>query len=482
MKIELTQTIVVRLTLEQKPITDKDGKIIGYEPNTKPYLATDIHRDAPRGFGVKVGQTKSYIIQRRHGSKVLQVSLGKVSNFATISDARKKARDTADEVNKTGVNPNVAKRHRLASEITLGHCFDDYINFLKNRAEPAKDNTIKSFEKNRKKFADWEQTRVRELKSKTIHERFDAMAVTTRTTAEQAFRMATTCVSFVIANELDEANSEGRDPLLTYNPFKTLANKKKYRSREQLDKAYTLKGIRKPLSVRETLGPFLEALWKKRKENPVGCDYWLACFILGTRKSEAACLRWRETLSDQEAMTNSWVCLKTRRIFFCDTKNHSDLLLPMPDALFEILKQRRDAVEDLDSKRGKWVFPARSPRCDTGHYTDGRSLLHYICEEAEINPIAPHDARRTFGNVAEELTSYGMVKRLLNHRKRSDATSGYTEAEWLRTREGDRLGGVMPQQPPSSHPCHWHLLQQTNPLRHNYVATMFAHTAPELRF
>ena len=435
MKIELTQAIVLRLTLEQKPVVNDDGKIIGYEPNSRPYLATDIHRDAPRGFGVKVGKSKSYIVQKRHGSKVIQVVLGKVSSFATISLAREEAKKTVDEVKTSGVNPNVAKRHRIASEITLGKCFDEYFTFLTTRSRPAKDNTIKSFEKNRRKFADWEKTKVRELKADMILKRFDALAAKARTTAEQTFRMAATCINHVIANELDAAHSEGREPLLTYNPFKTLANKEKYRSREQLEKDYTLKGFRKPLSLRESLGPFLQALWRKRKENRTGGDYWLTCFLLGTRKSEAAELRWRESLTDTEALQNSWICLKTRRVFFYDTKNHSDLLLPLPDALFELMKERHAQLEDIHSLRGQWVFPARSKFAKHGHYSDGRSLLHYICDEAEINRIAPHDARRTFGNVADELTSESMVKRFLNHRKRSDAITGYTEAEWLRTKE-----------------------------------------------
>lgn len=438
MKILLNQAIVLKLTIEQKPVADDKGKIVDYLPNPTlaPYLITDIHRDAPRGFCVRVGKTqKSYLVQRRHGAKVFQVVVGNVSNFATIDTARAQAREKSDEVRVTGRNPNVAKRHRSAAEITLGQCFEDYRKFMTTRADPVKPNTVKSFDKARRKLASWENKRVKELHTDLILDRFDEIAAKTQTTAEQTFRIATTCVNFAIQTEWENSNNEGREPLLTFNPFVTLMNKEKYRSREQLEQVYKLKGVRRPLSARETLGPFLEALWKKRKENPTGCDYWLTCFILGTRKSEAASLLWREALAEKEAATSSWVCLKTRRVFFFDTKNGADLLLPLPDALFELLTQRRERREEVKESQAKWVFPARSKFSKTGHYTDGRSLLHYICDEAKLSRIAPHDARRTFGSIAEELTSYGMVKSLLNHRNPSDPTSRYTEAEWQRTRE-----------------------------------------------
>ena len=102
MKIKLNQEMVMRLTLEQKPVREKDGKIVEYVPNSAPYLLTDIHRDAPVGFCVKVGKTKkTYLVQRRHGSKVFQVKIGEVADY-TLDEARKKAGDKAKEIEETG--------------------------------------------------------------------------------------------------------------------------------------------------------------------------------------------------------------------------------------------------------------------------------------------------------------------------------------------------------------------------------------------
>ena len=52
-------------------------------------------------------------------------------------------------------------------------------------------------------------------------------------------------------------------------------------------------------------------------------------------------------------------------------------------------------------------------------------MREYLCAEAEIVKLGMHDLRRTFGRVAEELTSYAVVKRLLNHRNTTDPTERY---------------------------------------------------------
>lgn len=83
---------------------------------------TDSHRNAPVGFGVKIGATKkTYLIQHRLGSKVLQVKVGNVSDFVTIDAARDEARKKAKGIKATGKNPNVSAREKSAAEKTLGY-------------------------------------------------------------------------------------------------------------------------------------------------------------------------------------------------------------------------------------------------------------------------------------------------------------------------------------------------------------------------
>lgn len=67
MKITLNQNIVLKLSIDKKPIAYNDNKI-EYVNNTTnaAYIVFDDHSDSPTGFGIKVAKTKkTYIIQRR---------------------------------------------------------------------------------------------------------------------------------------------------------------------------------------------------------------------------------------------------------------------------------------------------------------------------------------------------------------------------------------------------------------------------------
>ncbi|MCV5689746.1 integrase, partial [Escherichia coli] len=80
-------------------------------------------------------------------------------------------------------------------------------------------------------------------------------------------------------------------------------------------------------------------------------------------------------------------------------------------------------------------FPARSSRSKIGHYSDSKSLRENLCQEAGIVKLGMHDLRRTFGRVAEELTSYAVVKKLLNHRNTTDPTERYANPDQDRVYE-----------------------------------------------
>jgi integrase len=184
------------------------------------------------------------------------------------------------------------------------------------------------------------------------------------------------------------------------------------------------------------MGPWLNAINNRRKNNRTGCDYLFLSTLWGSRKNEGADLKWRHLISDDESATSSYVDLdvKARTVYFRDTKNGEDHELPLTDAVYELLLQRKSMSKN-NGKNAHWVFPAESKFSKTGHYSDASSLIGYICDDADIKKIGMHDLRRTMGRIAEELTSYAMVKRVLNHSNLSDPTSRYTEAEWERLKE-----------------------------------------------
>ncbi|ABO55169.1 tyrosine-type recombinase/integrase [Burkholderia vietnamiensis] len=463
MKMPLTQDFVIeKLNINERPSYSPNGKIV-MEPNEgrKPYIVFDSDQKAPVGFGVKVGATKkTYIVQRRVSvsselrknsaeapPEVLKTTVGDVRNFKSIAEARDKARSMAAIMESTKRNPREIEREKDAGQMSLGEAFSLYREALVKRPKPATANTLDTLDKAIAKFKDWAKTRIVDLRPEAILHRFDEIAVKTRTSAEQTFRWASAAINHAIEWERAMAQSANRPALLTYNPFTILGVQKRYRSRAQLEAEYKKKGVRNPLSPRDTLGRFFDALLGRRDENRTGCDYLIVTTLWGTRKSEAAALIWRDLLTEEESHVLPWVCLETRRVFFPDTKNRSQHELPIADGVFKLLRMRRDLqlLEEfetpampnkrLNPRRRYFVFPARSKFSKTGHYSDAKSLLGYICQDAEIKRLTMHDLRRTLGRVAEERTSYAAVKRLLNHRVNTDPTTRYTEVEWERLKE-----------------------------------------------
>ncbi|HCU2336433.1 TPA: tyrosine-type recombinase/integrase [Klebsiella aerogenes] len=442
MKTTLNQSFIInKLSISAKPALNDRGKVVfESNPQQKPYIVFDDHRDSPVGFGVKVSLTKkTYVIQRRVSSgdrsvsegkkpsSVLKVKVGNVSDFPNIDQAREVARQLVQTMIATKRNPNRIKRETEASELTISEVFAQYRNHLMGRSKPAKPNTLAVLDKAENRLSEWAGLRVKDLTGNEILRKFDEIASRARTAAEQTFRWINVAVRHAIEIEAGNAQTQQRQPSLSYNPFSILKVQKKFRTRSELEDSYKAKGVRNPLSPKDTLGRFLTALHNKRSFNRLGCDYLLLTVLTGARKEETASLCWREAITNEEAKTTSYVDLESRMIRFYDTKNRNDHELPICDAVKRILEDRRDIVQEAETRpeKQKWVFPARSNRSKAGHYSDSKSLREYICADAGITKLGMHDLRRTFGRVAEELTSYAVVKRLLNHRNTTDPTERY---------------------------------------------------------
>ncbi|HBM3221185.1 TPA: integrase [Klebsiella oxytoca] len=452
MKTTLSQSFIInKLSISVKPVLSNTGKVVfEANPEHKPYIVFDDHRGAPVGFGVKVSLTKkTYVIQRRVSSSdrnasedkkpssVLKVKVGNVSDFPSIDQARELARQLVQTMIATKRNPNKIKRETDASELTISEVFAQYRQHLLGRSKPAKPNTLSVLDKAENRLKEWAGLRVKDLTGNEILRKFDEIASRARTAAEQTFRWVNVAVKHAIDIEASNAQTQQRQPSLSYNPFSILKVQKKFRTRSELEDSYKAKGVRNPLSPKDTLGRFLTALHNKRSFNRLGCDYLLLTVLLGARKEETATLCWRESLTKEEAKTTSYVDLENRLIRFYDTKNRNDHELPICDAVKRILEDRRDIVQEAETRpeKQKWVFPARSNRSKAGHYSDSKSLREYLCVEADIVKLGMHDLRRTFGRVAEELTSYAVVKRLLNHRNTTDPTERYAEPDQERVFE-----------------------------------------------
>lgn len=476
MKTNLTQTLIRdRLHVDAKPVCKPNGQL-EWKPRPEgertPYIIFDTNQDAPTGFGIKVGPRLTFVLQRRAGKKVVKVKVGNVSDFDSLDAARRRAKELALQIEDTGKNPNsIAKAKAESEELaaakkTLAQVFAEYRNHLVNRSKPAKESSLKNYDLAARRL-DRDGIKLLNktlgsLKGPQIVAAFDTLANSPRpphpnwakkpkripakakkgegirTAAEQTFRWASAAAHFVIEQEAFDADQEGREPSIVRNPFDVLKTQERYRDREQLEKAYETSAARNPLSIHDgSLGRFLNALWARRQvENyKTACDYLLLTLLWGTRRGEAAPLMWRDQITKEQAKIASYVDMDKRRVLFRDTKNHSDQELPIAPAAFEILTQRREGKIKVPKQQAKWVFPTRSSKAVQGHYLDSKAILTGLRKSAHIEILRTHDLRRTFGAVAESMTSYAIVKRLLNHKSLSDPTERYTKAEERRVVE-----------------------------------------------
>ena len=464
-KVSLTSTLVKeQLSFPRIPVVNGSGKIVKFAPNVeqKRYVIFDAHRDAPVGFGVAVNRTNmSYIVQRRVGVRVLKATIGNCRDL-TLAQAREDAKTALDRMRTTGRSPAEAREFdkddlRVAT-MMVEACIALYRKHLVERAKPAKDASLRGLEQARMRLARpgvaLAGRRVGDLvNEQRILDAFETLAkgrrqlkegenranpaskafdTPTITTAEQTFRWVSRAVDYCMSKERRIASNAARPVSLQTNPFYVLREEGRYRTREQLEAHYEATGARNPMQLRDgSLGRFLEALWDRRKVDNyrTACDYLLLTLLWGTRRGEAAPLRWRHRIAKEEALICSWVDLEAGWVSFFNTKNGTTHTLPLAPAARRILVLRE---EDGTSP---WVFPARSSKAVQGHYLDSKAILHGIKKTGGIEELRTHDLRRTFATVAEEMTSYAVVKRLLNHRNLRDVTGRYARVDDARLLE-----------------------------------------------
>jgi integrase len=459
-RAELNDNYCKLRRLEQPPTGyDEKGKLVfAAKPvaSPQPYILWDVSRDAPPGFGLKVGRKKVYILRRKVMGRSMLATVGNFADFNRIQDARAKAAELARTMIETGQNPNSLARQVNAAEVTLRQVMAAYREHWTTRTQkPAAPESLKVFDRVARQHEawGWADRKVREIDDNEIVKKFLETHKATPTATEQAFRWPTRAIEWFIENEKIRADAQGREPTLKGNPFKTLALNVYYRSKEQIDQEREEKGKRNPLRPSADLGPFLEACWSKRlmNDNMTGIHYLMLMLLWGCRKSEHAGLVWGELLDEvgetgKGRRSTSHVWLKDHPdwgpyVFFYKTKNGRSHRLPITPMVLELLKQRQRCAAHEAIRRGfhaksrPFVFPARSRFSKTGHYMDATDLLDDLREEIGLEKLNRHDLRRSFGAVMTSLGIDEVIKsRFLNH-AHAKVTDTYTQAEWQLLRE-----------------------------------------------
>lgn len=227
----------------------------------------------------------------------------------SLAKARGRAWELLQIAKKHGENPRKIDEQIEASELTLRQVFDRYEALLKNRAQPAKKNSLDSLAQARRKLSDWEDRKLRLISGAEILDIVDKHAgeLKHRTSAEAMGRWATTAVDKAIEREIHDAHAAGRAPTLTYNPFTILKTEGRYRTGQQLEREYKAKGVRNPLWFDDGVGPYVQAAWEYRRTNPVAGDFILLTMLWGMRRGESATFKWRDQVPDAAAPTERWI-------------------------------------------------------------------------------------------------------------------------------------------------------------------------------
>ena len=132
----------------------------------------------------------------------------------------------------------------------------------------------------------------------------------------------------------------------------------------------------------------------------------------GLRGDECRSVKWRDQITDAEAVTDRWGDMKTRVVRINEAKNRGNHESHIGPCTYELLKLRRE--RQLEGE--VWVFPARSPNSLKGYYSDPSVAMQNVRDNAGIKVVRGHDLRRTFGAACEKLDlADRQIKRMLGY-------------------------------------------------------------------
>lgn len=356
------------------------------------------------GFGVRVtaAGVRSYIVESRVNGKTRRATIGKHGVF-TADQARKLAKIKLGDMAK-GIDPSAERKRLQAESVTLAEAVETYLaNRVTRAGLPLKDRTKADIRYHlRYTFSDWSDKPVMAITREMVQRRYSERARKSVAQANQAMR--------VLKGIMNHAAAQYRTPdgkrLMVDNPVDVLRDASMLR-------AVKPKSTLVPL---EQIGHWWSVLQAQRADpsqtrtSLTAADLVALLALTGLRIGEARSLKW------------SQIDLDGRSVSQTDTKNRTDITLPLSEAAASVLESRPN--------RSEWVFPARS---GTGHLIDVRGQLQTLADQTGVE-VTAHDLRRTFRAVAAACgVELWRTKALMNHKQNQDITlSAYTNLSDVR--------------------------------------------------
>lgn len=347
----------------------------------------DYYDDEVPKLSCRVSQTgkKSFSVVKWKDGKTQRVTLGATDEISVV-EARKQALKALTTLN-AGVSPTKQKQQAKLQSTKLVDVLEQYLTDRDLKA-----STVKSYRYMlRLGCSDWLDKPVSKITESMVLKRHSELTQKGKTTTNTIMR--------VLRLTLNYAEAVG---MISDNPTRILSKTRSWH-----------KNNRKQRVIQSTeLKAWYEAVLEL--DNFKATVYLFTILYMGLRSNEALSLEWQH------------VNLKDKTLTVFDTKNRTDLTLPIPNILVPFYQALKDRTG-----RSKWVFSATDP---TKHMWLPQKPIDAVIGKSGIT-FSSHDCRRTFATIAEAVNlPLTTIKKLMNHTTSNDVTGGYiiTEEDTLR--------------------------------------------------
>lgn len=265
--------------------------------------------------------------------------------------------------------------------ITLEKVFNDYQ--LSRNLKPV---TVRNYrDRLNSHLKDWLHMPIEEITKDMVEERH--RSIQGRAIANSTMRTLRALMFYAAVKYEDRSGF----PLIKINPVSRLTEVRAWHRDKR----------RKTVIKVTDIKPWMRAVLGL--DNATIRDFLLLLMFTGMRRREALELRWTE------------VNLVAGEITLRDTKNGEDCTIPLCNYIWNVLALRSQGA------RSEFVFPGTDPNKPI---TAAHRSYTLVANRAGV-PFCPHDLRRTFITIADELDIKNeVIKALVNH-KTKDMTEGY---------------------------------------------------------